>query len=132
MLIFTIALLVVFSAITGMVLSMSAQTSESRSTIYLYNQAKLFARSSLEIAILMVENRPQSSNCLERLTINDDEKGFSSDIHFSYIGNLWHSCGSSIFDNSYGDTNGSFIADIYVTHSSSNKVIFHRKTAQKP
>lgn len=132
-LIFTIFLLVLFSSVTAMIISLSSTTADTTNQIYLYNQAKLQARSGIEIAILMIQNRDKSKNCLEELSVIDDEKDFNTTMYISYVGDYWVNCGTkNLFKTTSSESNGSLLIDVYVKHISSDRTIFHRKSPQKP
>ena len=130
--IFTIIFLVVFSALTSMILSLSADTSSITAKLYLYNQAKLLARTGNEIAVLMISNRPHGKNCLEVLNILDGD--FNTTLNISYVGSGFtdNNCRENIiFQNSFSEANGTVLIDVYVRHNI-EKIIFHRRTIQKP
>jgi len=131
-LIFTLIFLVVFSALTSMILSLSADTNSMTAKLYLYNQAKLLARTGNEIAVLMIGNRPHGKNCLEVLNILDED--FNTTLNISYVGSGFadNNCKENIiFNNDFSETNGTVIIDVYVRHNI-ERILFHRRTIQKP
>jgi len=129
-LILTIFFLIIFSSLTAMILSLSADTGSTTTRLYLYNQAKLLARSGNEIAVLMIQNRFSDNICLENLEIQDGD--FNISINISYIGSGFKNC-KTLFSNSYQETNGTVIIDVYVTTTfKMENINFHRRTAQKP
>lgn len=126
-------LLILFSSLTGMILSLSTDTSSTTSKLYLYSQAKLLARSGIEIAILMVENRGDDKNCLESINIEDGE--FNTTVNISYIGVESPNCKDKniTFKNNYALTKGTILLDVFVeTAFETEHIKFHRRVAQKP
>jgi hypothetical protein len=115
-----------------MILSLSSETSSTASKLYLYNQAKLLARSGMEVAILMVENRKLSDPCLEKLNIEDGD--FNISLHLKYIGSNFPNCNTALNTTlSYPDSNGTIVMDVFVqTKFKNENILFHRKTVQKP
>jgi len=129
-LILTIFFMVVFSSLTAMILSLSADTGSTTYKLFLYNQAKLLARSGNEIAVLMIQNRPPENRCLENLEIQDGD--FNISINISYVGSGFKNC-KTIFSNSFQETNGTVIIDTSVsTNFKTENILFHRRTVQKP
>jgi hypothetical protein len=129
-LIITIGLLVIFSTLTAMIVSLSSETYSSTGKSYQYNQAKLMGRSSLEIAILMIEDRTSSDRCLQNLNIIDGD--FNASLEINYIGKYQNCNQAPIFTAVADETNGTVIIDVYVRVKGSNETLFHRRTAQKP
>lgn len=130
-LIMAIGLLVLFSALTGMIISLSSDSYSSTGKIYLYNQAKLLARSGIEMAILMIEDRVPTDPCLQNLEIIDGD--FNISVEINYVGRYQNCDVPSIVNFVADESNGSIIVDVYVrTINNGEKIVFHRKTAQKP
>ena len=130
---FTIFFLVVFSSLTAMIFSLSSDIGSTSSKLYLFNQAKLLARTGNEIAILMVQNRPPENKCLEILRIKEGD--FNITLNIGYIGKDFPDCNSSniIFDSNFTETNGTIFIDVYVeTVFEAEHILFHRRTTQKP
>jgi hypothetical protein len=126
----TIIFLVFFSALTAMILSLSSDTNSTTSKLYLYNQAKLLARSGNEIAVLLIQDRPPEVQCLKTLKLQDGD--FNISLNINYIGKFAN-CPNTIFDNNFSETNGSVIIDVYVeTNFEDEHIRFHRRTIQKP
>jgi len=131
-LILTLVFLVVFSALTSQILSLSANTNSMTAKLYLYNQAKLLARTGNEIAVLMIGNRPHGQNCLEVLNILDGD--FTTTLNISYVGSGFTDINcknNTIFQNNFSETNGTVVIDVYVRHNI-EQILFHRRTIQKP
>jgi len=132
-LILTIFILILFSYFVAMILSLSSNTSETAVQQYLYSQAKLLARSGVEFAVLMIQDRNNSQPCLEELSVIDKEKEFNTTIYINYIGDYWQDCGTKNFwTTTSSDSNGSILIDVYVRYLQNGKVIYHRKLTQKP
>ncbi len=137
-LIFAIILLVVFSTITGLIVSLSTDTSSTTAKVYLYNQAKLYSRSGIEMALLMIEDRERndSNNCLQELNLTVDDSGikFNILVYINYIGsNLKCGTKNQIYTVGYPESNGTVMIDAYVsTVDLQENITFYRRTVQKP
>ena len=128
-LIVSIVLLVLFSSITGLILSLSSESSTTTTKLYLYNQAKLYSMSGIEIALLMIANREKNSSTpLQELNLTIDN--FKINILINYIGSYMT---TEIYENNFSDTNGTVMVDAFVSTTNFNEnITFHRRTVQKP
>lgn len=124
-LIVSIVLLVLFSSITGLILSLSSESSTTTTKLYLYNQAKLYSISGIEIALLMIANREKNSSTpLQELNLTIDN--FKINILINYMT-------TEIYENNFSDTNGTVMVDAFVSTTNFNEnITFHRRTVQKP
>lgn len=124
-LIVSIVLLVLFSSITGLILSLSSESSTTTTKLYLYNQAKLYSISGIEIALLMIANREKNSlTPLQELNLTIDN--FKINILINYMT-------TEIYENNFSDTNGTVMVDAFVSTTNFNEnITFHRRTVQKP
>jgi hypothetical protein len=130
-LILTIIFILIFSSFSAMILSFATDSTILTSRVFLYYQAKLLSKSATEIAILMIQNRKPTDPPLEKLVINNED--FNVTMHFFYIGKDFSTPHRPIFENSFPDTNGTIIIDIFIESVIENSPVkFHHRTIQKP
>jgi hypothetical protein len=138
--IFAIIILVLVAFISVLALSLSTQTTETTSNIYLREQAKLLAISSTEFAILALSGHDHSVNCLNSVNIDTTPFGgviskFDINISIAYIADsLLTSCSNSYSGLQYKESNLTVLIDTIV--SSKNDIYppirEHRRMLQKP
>ena len=130
-LLLSITLLIIFSSIVSITLSISSETAQTTSKVHLFNRAKLLGRSATEVGLLAVGGYNfKGGNCLEKLNLNGDDL-FTVEVYFNYIG---YNCKNSIIKDSelkFNDSNGTVLIDVFV-ESKANNIRFHRRTFQKP
>ncbi len=113
-------------------------------TIDSYNreQAELFMRSALEVALLEIEGHDRSSGCLQHLRIISKDNKFIADLNITRYFLLENSddasaCGSLTVPIQTEDSHGMVMIEMVVESNSSNPKITHpirllRRTLQHP
>lgn len=131
--IMAITVIVIMSTIMALSLSMTAQTSKRTTDLYLYEQAQLLAKSSVEYALLKIAQNNPCSYTGEDIEKQDDI--YDINISVSYIYTNDFSCDYSYATVTTPEQNGSALIDVTVnvtdTTVSTEPIRYFRRTIQK-
>ena len=142
--IMAIFVILIIGTIMGLMISMSAQSSKRTTNAYLYEQAVLLAKSSVEYAMLAVSghDRVTNNNCINTISITYPDTGapiFNIDVTLNYIGfgNATFAAGCNNYIDSINtpESNGTILMDVIVKSDPSlnigETISYHRRTLQK-
>jgi len=143
-----IFIIVIMATVAIFVTNLSGKIVKSTTTQFQSEQARLYAKSYTEYAILAITGNNRSVNCLKTIngTISSDssttDDNYNVTVQIAYIGSnaAVGSCAGGTRDlNSAVTTTGTpltAVIDVYVTyrdidHPNGNLMTVHRRTVQK-
>jgi len=131
-----IATLVAIATIMVLSLNLSSQSSKETGSIYLQQQADLYARSATEFALLLLSRTPCDNN---PSNIQIEDQKYSAKISFMHITTEPCATGATRINNALNtvESNGSVIIDVVLEVNQtlfglSEPIVIHRRTLQKP
>jgi len=134
-----IFLMVLVATLMVLAFSLSTQTAKQTGDIYLQEQGQLLARSATEFALLAISGHDNSANCIEQINLEYPQGSPIFDINMSlyYIGNGLPCNAGHLLDNTIAtqESNGTVLIDTFVSYvdpGTEERVVFHRRTIQKP
>ncbi len=132
-LLLAIIVMITIATLMALMISLSTTTAKQTTDIYANEQTKLLARSATELALLAISGHDNSANCINNINFTF---GHNYEVNMSlyYIGNgLPSSCQTLNNTIATPESNGTVIIDTYVDYNgSSEPIIYHRRTIQKP
>ena len=135
--IMAIGVIVIISTIMALALALSSQTTKRTIDLYLYEQAVLLAKSSVEYALLRIslDNNATDPCNVSSLNFQQDYYDVNISMRYSYV-NPPTSCNGKTFATVITpEQNGSVLLDIAVTLNDSTittePIRYFRRTIQK-
>ncbi len=132
-LLLAIIVMITIATLMALMISLSTTTAKQTTDIYASEQTKLLAKSATELALLAISGHNNSANCINNINFTF-ENNYEVNMTLRYIGDsLPSSC--QTLDNAIAtpESNGTVIIDTYVDYNgSSEPIIYHRRTIQKP
>jgi len=131
-----IATLVMIATIMALSLNLSTQSAKQTGTIYLQQQADLYARSATEFALLWLSMQKCSTN---PPILNIEGQKYSARISYMHITTEPCVAGGTQIDTGLvtAESNGTVIIDTILEVNQtlfnlSEPIVIHRRTLQKP
>ncbi|HIP54876.1 MAG TPA: hypothetical protein EYH11_05335 [Sulfurimonas autotrophica] len=134
--IMAIAIFVILATIMALTITLTSQTTQRTTDVYLYEQSVLLAHSAAEYALLRIAQNPPCSN-LDENFIQDGL--YHVTIHLRYIYNSNSACtanGGTLYTTvTTPEQNGSVLLDVTVdvndTTVATEPIRYFRRTLQK-